>query len=449
MALWAPACAAPPLTTADARQLARAFAPTLVFHPAEHYLPVSPLFPLDPRLEPVDGHWPAAADLGTPEDRVRWYEALPRREQLAQAALAYRVFPIGASRLAVEYWCHYVFNDYVFHGGVFAWHAADNHQNDLERVVFILEPVPGEHGPLSSVDAARRAYAIRRIVASAHDGSVTANVLDVDPSRPVRPPVDILVEKGSHAMAPDVNGDGHVTPGIDVNAGAKFLWGIRDHGQGGMWYRAAFADDRSDGVRLCGAGAAAAGDRCHTYSLQSADALQAWLLDQQLTGAERDRIVGRSGWLFRWFGDVDVEDLLIPHDRAVGGVITSMTNRRANQEAGLSVGMTLGTNARPLGIGARWAWITPGKLVPDVLVTGDALFDGDGIVGVAASALGFYQLDVVTKALGGLTWTSAPHPGSPRWDVLLGVEFRAGRFRVRPNTTLRGGLKGTQVSLVF
>src|SRR5215471_5264953 len=224
--------AAPPIDPADARMLARAFAPTLVFHAGERYFPVSPLFPLDPRTEPV-GDYPAAADLGTPEERVQRYDELPRREQLAEASIAWRAFPIGPSQVVVEYWCHYVFNNYMFRG-LIGWRAADNHDNDLERVIVVLEPASGAREPLTSVDAARRAYVIRRIVASAHDGSVTANVLDVGRGRAVRPPLTILVERGSHAMAPDVNDDGRVTPGIDVNASAKFLWGIRDHGEGGV-----------------------------------------------------------------------------------------------------------------------------------------------------------------------------------------------------------------------
>src|SRR5262249_28458370 len=147
-------------------------------------------------------------------------------EQLAQALIAWRVFAIGPSRMAVEYWCHYVFNNYMFRSGLIGWRAADNHYNDLERVIVVLEPAGGAREPLTSVAAARRAYVIRRVVAEAHDGSVTANVLDVDPAHPLQPPVAILVERGSHAMAPDVNGDGRVTPGIDVNASAKFVWGI-------------------------------------------------------------------------------------------------------------------------------------------------------------------------------------------------------------------------------
>src|SRR5262245_25410273 len=160
--------AAPPLDAADAATLARAFAPMLVFHPGERYFPVSPLFPLDPRIEPV-GAYPAPMDLGTPGDRVRWYDELPRVEQLAEASLAWRAFAIEPSGIAVEYWCHYVFNNYMFRGGLIGWHAADNHDNDLERVIIVLEPARGGREPLTSVDAARRAYRVRRIVASAHD----------------------------------------------------------------------------------------------------------------------------------------------------------------------------------------------------------------------------------------------------------------------------------------
>jgi hypothetical protein len=453
-ALWiSQARAAVILNPGESVILARAFAPTLVFHPDEQYFPVSPLFPIDPHQQPVAGDRAVTEDLGTPVERLRRYEQLRREDQFAQAALAYRVFPTivaGRQRIAVEYWCHYVFNRYRFHGGIVQWSAPDNHHNDLERVVFILERQPDEQGPVSDVDSARRAYIIRRIIASAHDGSINANVLDVDPGRPVRPPVALLVENGSHAMAPDVDDDGRVTIGVDVNATGKFLWGIRDHGEGGARYRASFTDDRTLGSRLCGPEDSSRDHRCIPYLLQPAEPLQAWFDTVGITPSVRDRMIGQTAWLVRWFGDANIEELMIPQDRVGDGVITRMTNCRAIRESGLSIGTTLGDEAHSLAVGGRWAWVTPGRLIPDVLATGHALVGAHGLSGFDASLIGFYQLDVITKVVFGLTWTDPHHEvGGRPWDVLVGVEFRMGRLRVRPNTTLRGALRGTELSLLF
>src|SRR5262249_43145097 len=104
IALWTPAVyAAPPWDANEASVLARAFAPTLVFHPLERYFPVSPLFPIPPGSE-LAGRNHAVTELGTPEERVRQYDELPRTRQLAESALPYRVFTIdaeGKPRIAV------------------------------------------------------------------------------------------------------------------------------------------------------------------------------------------------------------------------------------------------------------------------------------------------------------------------------------------------------------
>src|SRR5262249_16979654 len=241
-------------------------------------------------------------------------------------------------------------------------------------VVLELQRVRGDRDPTASIESVRQAYVIVRIITSAHDGSITANVLDVSPAHPVQPPVSILVERGSHAMAPDVDDDGRVTPGTDVNASAKFLWGIRDHGDGGARYRSAYTDDRSAGVRLGRPDAAAAEHRCDADALESGEALQAWFSSTTLPAPVRDRIVGRTNWLFRWFGDVKVEDLLIPRDHD-SSIVRSMTNRRADREGGISIRSRLGEQSGPLAIGGRWAWGTPGRLAPHPPTSREGLVD--------------------------------------------------------------------------
>ena len=116
----------------------------------------------------------------------------------------------------------------------------------IERLYFVLTPRAAE----SSVDAvadenwARRAFRIRRVVANAHDGSIPPNQYIVSDDTELAPTVSVLVERGSHAMAPDVNQDGRFTPGIDSTDAPKLQWGIRDTGATGSRYRASFMDSR-------------------------------------------------------------------------------------------------------------------------------------------------------------------------------------------------------------
>ena len=444
-----PARATPLPDEAEFEVLARAFAPTLVFHIDERFLPVSPLFPVDSFLALNDRA--AAEALGTPADRTHRYLQLSRDQQLGQAALSYRVFRESFStprRLVVEYWCHYVFNEYMFRGSILPWRATDNHSNDLERVFFIVEREGDDDQPVWTIAAARRAYVIRRIVTSA--GSVSANVLDVDTARPVHPPVAVLVERGSHAMAPDVDDDGLVRVGIDVNASTKFVWGIRDRGETGNWYRPARTDDRGNGARLCADAEADGETPCSPYRLDPAEPMQQWFEQLKWTRAGRDQVVGRSGWVFRWLGDVQVEELMIPPDRANADVVRKMTNRRAFSENGISIGTTVGAANRAVTLGARRAWMTPQRALPDLIALGSVSVNQRGASTATASLLGFFQLDVATKLLAGVTWSASPMQiGRGFWDLPVGVELRAGRVRIRPVTTLRRGLHGVDLSLVF
>ena len=73
------------LSPAQQLAIARAFAPTLVFHPEELYFPISAI-----GSTPTEG-WSA---------RVDQYRALGRPDKLSRAALAYRVFPRSDDRQA-------------------------------------------------------------------------------------------------------------------------------------------------------------------------------------------------------------------------------------------------------------------------------------------------------------------------------------------------------------
>jgi hypothetical protein len=65
-----------------------------------------------------------------------------------------------------------------------------------------------------------------RVTAKAHGIEWYWNILDVD--RDTRFPINLLVEEGKHATAPDKNADGYFTPSYDVNVRVNDAWGVRD-----------------------------------------------------------------------------------------------------------------------------------------------------------------------------------------------------------------------------
>ena len=96
-----------PLSVARQAVIARAFAPTLVFHPLETYFPINSMHSL------------GTAGVETWPSRVASYRGLSRADKLGRAALGYRVFPRFArdrTEIVVEYWCYYVYNEFTVRG---------------------------------------------------------------------------------------------------------------------------------------------------------------------------------------------------------------------------------------------------------------------------------------------------------------------------------------------
>ena len=100
------------LTPSETAAVARAFAPILVFHPRERYLPTSSMIP--PGGDPASllrKAWSNAQGAGSPglatwPQRVAEYRALSLPEKLQRAALGYRVFSRieqGHVEVVVEY----------------------------------------------------------------------------------------------------------------------------------------------------------------------------------------------------------------------------------------------------------------------------------------------------------------------------------------------------------
>ncbi len=170
------------LSTGERAAIAQAFAPVLVFHPAEEYFPTSPVFPLDPsQLSELseDPLIDLRAGLGSSSERTARYRALSIDDKIEHASVQYRVFSRvvkGRVEVIAEYWCYYVFN--AFSVGV-VWLPArvpDNHPHDLERVYFVLRPLGGAAAPADpDVEWARNGFRIERVVTNAHDGNVPPN----------------------------------------------------------------------------------------------------------------------------------------------------------------------------------------------------------------------------------------------------------------------------------
>ena len=214
----------------------------------------------------------------------------------------------------------------------------DNHPHDLERLYLVLTPTDA-FNPADDVGElwARSAFRIRSVIANAHDGSIPPNEYNARDDESLVPPLTILVERGSHAMAPDLNHDGRFTPGVDSTSRWKLQWGIRDRGSTWGRYRASFMDGRdASALRLCGPDAQPLAEPCSRYLLYPANDLQSWFRALELTDRDRHDVLGRTSWLYRTFGDVEIENLMVPTDPPDGRVLDAMMGRRRPTQASLS-----------------------------------------------------------------------------------------------------------------
>jgi hypothetical protein len=478
--------------------IARAFAPVFVFHSQERFFPTTPLFPLELDDVPrTDVRTPAALAevLGSVDGRVARYERLSLAEKLSIATVHWRVYQTQDADgpvVIAEYWCYYAFNEFKLHGGFVPYVVHDNHRHDLERVFIVLERRKGST-PLGAGEDeeawAKRTFRIRRIVASAHDGPIAANRFDMpsdadvrlqpasrrtsnqsqSPQSPQSPrsaqsvqsaqsprlPIEILVERGSHAMAPDINRDGAFTPGIDSSRPrGGFDWGIRDHGNTWSFYRASYMDRRGphSSIRLCAASEGETGTDadmpadCAPYALASADDLQHWFEDLRPTGADRSRIIGHTSAVVRMFGDAAIEDLMIPKDPGDGRMLRDMLQRSCDSERGLFGGVVAALKSPAAVVGGRINVPTFFPVVPGLLAEAVAIAPAHQKLRAEASLLGYFRADAILKLVGGIGFYSQDQP---HIDAVAGFEVRAGRLRVRPTVRLRTGDLDTRIMFVF
>ena len=131
----------PRLTPVEQAQLARQFAPVLVFHPEEQYFPTNPLFPLN-----TESRESRLSSLGTPDSRIQAYRSLRLTEKGKLATVFYRAYPAWVSDepvVVLEYWFYYVQNDYRVRGNILPFWMDGSHPNDLEHIHLVLHAESG------------------------------------------------------------------------------------------------------------------------------------------------------------------------------------------------------------------------------------------------------------------------------------------------------------------
>jgi hypothetical protein len=131
------------------------------------------------------------------------------------------------------------------------------HQHDVEPTEFRIRVVRSSEEwmqdyPEIRCDELHYVVLVSRVTGEAHGLSWYYNVLVVDEA--TRFPIHLLVEEGKHAICTDKNGDGHYTPGYDVNRRINDAWGVRDIIRGGILftggYRGWMSKVRQDAERV-------------------------------------------------------------------------------------------------------------------------------------------------------------------------------------------------------
>jgi hypothetical protein len=418
----------PEIPREQEQRLARYFAPTLVFHPDEIFLPISP-GPATVAPTPGSPGETLAPSIDAAIDR---YEHLSRAGKVARATVFYRVTVLDASRrrVAIEYFFYYLGNPYRSNGGVIPIHLNLWHPRDLEEASIAVEFPAGSDPQVSPPEQAR----VVAVYPSAHGAAMPDNVKHVARGAALDRPVRLIVELGSHAMAADVDGDGLFTPGTDADGPRKFTWGIRDHGAPWAWYRRGYADARGDDAIVLGAA---------DYRLEPADRLERGLAVERSAWSRGG--ASRPSWAVRWFGELDEGTLATvpPPDRHPE--FSHGARAAAGRERGFTVGASNLLAPMSFFVGGRWLVPTP-SLLPDLMVDAEAIVTTHGRRYSVVDALATYRLDFATRIFVGggplIRWWSFSRQ-EVEWDWVAGVEFHLGRLRVRQGARRMGVLNGT------
>jgi hypothetical protein len=191
------------------------YAPVLEFAAAEDAFPTVTSFWKELTKEiPNEAHWEpdlkdsSANKKQAQKDMLDRYLGISKEKKLMEAAVYYRVparsYP---GSWLFEYWTYYPFD---------TGHIV-NHPHDTEHVFVEVDKLGGQ---------------VCAVLAAAHSANTPNNLyLATQPdAEPATLPLFVFVEKGKHAMAPDINRDHIFTPGVDVNMSAESpqVWGVRD-----------------------------------------------------------------------------------------------------------------------------------------------------------------------------------------------------------------------------
>jgi hypothetical protein len=433
------------LSADEQARLAQQFAPVLVFHGAEKFFPVSPLFPIDTKATIFDKE-ATLRKLGTTESRTASYLEMNLAERAKLATVHYRAYPAkrnGRSVVVLEYWFYYVRDEYRVRGNILPIWAGGNHPNDLEHVHLVLQQVePGK-------------FAVEEAYASAHEGKIPANRYKYG-SQGHDGSIHFFVELGSHALAPDINEDGIFTTGTDGNSGSKLQWGVRDRGYTWPRYRSSYMSPRSDGEAVVFEEESAASpgsghSQVYSYRLVSVDSLSESFAELDLTGKElKSTFETPTFWFPRVFGRDNGRSkaLLVPASPKSGGKSVGILGV-SSSERFLILGTALNVDEPGFLVGGRYSFLTRSLIIPDFIL------ETDGIVTrhnnyLSPQFLLSYPFDGFTRIMFGKSLVTDSWDFSPRqWDTVGTIEVRLGDMRISASARSLGPVRAVSKEFRF
>jgi hypothetical protein len=430
-----------PLSAELETRLAERFAPAFVFHPAEQYFPVSPLFTLttSPASAGLSDADSLPERLGTPADRIALYRKLDVSDKDRLATVYYRAYwgdfgNDGDPAVMLEYWLYYVENDYRLRLSPFPFSFNATHPNDLEHVHLVLRPDGGDPS----------GFVLEAVYASAHEGTMPANRY-VYPAGGSGGPIRILVELGSHAMAPDIDGDGSFAAGADGDSAVKLLWGIRDHGAVWVKYSTGYMDPRDENawrvVPMSAGSAIEPGDdgkSVLTYELLPVSSLRSQVSSLSLSEQQRTRAFeNRRNPVSRLFGadNGSAEKLLLPPPADTDSI---GIRSPSSYESGVFFGPSLGPGQSGLFLGARRAFLNGRSYLPDVMLELDGTLARKETY-LSSRFLLTYPIHAFTRVfVGRELLTGSVRLAHTQWGWTGGMEFRVGHLRIRGSARTPG-----------